>query len=62
MDEYGYNFDEEENFPITAYAICEEFDLKGMHKGLVSQGLYIPTVLSDGISICSMLSHHFVIL
>lgn len=51
MDEYGYNFDEEENFPITAYAICEEFDLKGMHKGLVSQGLYIPTVLSDGISI-----------
>jgi len=48
IDEYGYNVDEEEQFPITAYATCEEFNLKAMRKGLVAQALYVPTNLSDG--------------
>ncbi|ODN04073.1 Required for meiotic nuclear division protein 1 [Orchesella cincta] len=52
IDEYGYgqSYDVDETFPITAYAVCEEFHLKAMRKGLVAQGLYIPTVLSDDLS------------
>lgn len=50
MDEYGYTFEEpeEETFPITAYALCDEFDLKDMRKGLIAQDLYIPSNLSEG--------------
>ncbi|CAL8115624.1 unnamed protein product [Orchesella dallaii] len=50
IDEYGYAFSDEETFPITAFAVCEEFDLKAMRKGLVAQGLYIPTKLSDDLT------------
>lgn len=50
IDEYGYMTDQEETFPIKAYAVCEEFNFKEMHKGLISQGLYIPTVVSEGIT------------
>jgi len=31
-------------YPVVAYATCDEIDLEKLRKGLVSQGLYIPTV------------------
>jgi len=40
----------ESEFPVVAYATCDELDLEALHKGLIAQDLYIPTKLSDGNS------------
>lgn len=60
IDDYGYTYEEgDDSFPITAYALCDEFDLKDLHKGLIAQGLYIPTVLSEGELVLVTLSNYF---